>query len=115
MPALGISDNMPTPELGDFAKTVGAALATIATTVFGLRAWLRKDRLAEASTDAGVDSYERLRVQYDAMAKRATEAEAERNQLYLKLGDLTGQVVALRQEIGALRVELQEARDASKH
>jgi chromosome segregation ATPase len=115
MPALGTSNTMPTPELGDIAKTAAAALATLATTIFGLRAWLRRDRLAEASTDAGIDSYERLRVQYEQMTKRAMEAEAERNQLYLRLGELTGQVIALRQEISALREELQETRNAPKH
>lgn len=105
---------MPIPELGDVAKMLGSALATGTATIFGLRAWLRRDRLAEASTDAGVDSYSRLKEQYDAMAKRALEAEAERNQLYMRMGELTGQVSALRLEIGALREELAEARNAPR-
>lgn len=104
---------MPTPDMGttDLFKTISVGFAAIVSGIMGFRSWRRRDRLAQAGTDADISSYKRLEDQLAAMTSRAELAERERNQLYVKLGELTGKVEALQQEIVSLRRELREARN----
>jgi hypothetical protein len=92
---------------------IGGSFAGVMTMLWMFRKFTLGDKVEAASAQAQVDIIQRLGEVADRAEKRAAEAEAradlayrERNDAYLKIGELTAEVRQLRDQVEDLQRKL---------